>query len=212
MLCLKQLTTADVLRLGENTMGAQLSLIKIQGESTLALSHVAPKVFQIKNASGVENTHKLVCFLVANFESSLNVKDRMTSMQIYEAGQLIIERYTHESLQDFIMAFKEAKVSGRKFYNRLTISDIFQIITEYLEKKSFFLEETNRAADKQNDKYLNLEQLRNSYNDIKRNGIPETIKEVLDKYEQRYRDFSIQYAIKKSKLTAAVETETTTEQ
>ena len=193
MKCLSSITINDVLALKENTVKAQFALLKIQNETSLALSHVAPKLFQVKRNLGNDETHKLICFIIANFEASLNVTNKMSSVQIFEAGQLIMERYPYESIQDFILALKEAKVSGRIFYNRLSLSDLFQILTEYLERKSVFLEEVNRAKDKQGGNVIDFDRLRESYQEIKKNGLPPDVKIKVDNLEEKYRLWNVHY-------------------
>lgn len=187
--------------LAENTTKAQFSLLKIQNTATLALSHVAPKMRDVVRNIGNDETHKLICFIIANFEASINVTNKMSAVQIFEAGQLILERYPCESVGDLILALKEAKVSGRVFYGRLTLSDIFQILTSYLERKCLFLEEINRAQDKQSDKVIDLATLRASYATIKVHGIPEDTNDKIRDLEEKYRVWNIAYLISKQAAT-----------
>jgi hypothetical protein len=58
---------------------------------------------------------KLICFILKAFADSLKVKNSLTTPEIYETANLIVEKYTHESVKDLLLAFKMVKLQGKSF-------------------------------------------------------------------------------------------------
>lgn len=117
----------------------------------------AKKIFQVQDTLGYQDTFKLLAFVVKNFVDSIPVKpeNKLKSYEIFEVVDDILKTYTHESIDDFILAFKQAKKEGKKFYGAVGMADLYQIISDYFEdQKPGFLEsqaekhkETERSQD-----------------------------------------------------------------
>jgi hypothetical protein len=138
MITLQRSTVADIVT-GENMEGRML-LVEMQYGLTRQKALESPAIFQIKKRIGEGNTLKLVAFVIKSFQDSLKVKDQMSCVDIIQAAEDALETYTHDSLKDIILAFKEARKSGKKFYNSLNQSDIFDILHDYFENKAQWLE------------------------------------------------------------------------
>ena len=123
----------------------KLLLVEISVEVTMEKALQAPKIFQLKQSLGEKDLLKLVCFILKAFADSLKLKNSLTIPEIIETANLITEKYTHESVKDVILAFKESKLKGRKFYNVLSIQVIFEMLNEYFVQKAKYLE--NRHLD-----------------------------------------------------------------
>jgi hypothetical protein len=133
----------------------KLLLAEISAELNLARAVAAPKIFQVKQSLGEKDLLKLVCFILKTFSDSTKVKNKLTNSEIIETANLILEKYTHESIKDLILAFKEAKLSGRKFYNMLTIPMVFEILNSYFLTKSQYIEAMHqqfKEAEANNEK------------------------------------------------------------
>lgn len=118
----------------------KLLLAEISTGLNMARAIAAPKIFQLKQSLGEKDLLKLVCFILKVFSDSTKVKNGLSNLEIIETANLIIEKYTHESIKDIILAFKQAKLSGRKFYNILTITMISEIFNSHFLTKSQYIE------------------------------------------------------------------------
>jgi hypothetical protein len=73
--------------------------------------------------------------LLAEISTEVNMARAISAPKIFQLKQSL-----GESIKDLIMAFKEAKLSGRKFYNMLTVTMIFEILNDYFLLKSHYIE------------------------------------------------------------------------
>jgi hypothetical protein len=64
----------------------------------------------------------------------------MDTIDIVECAELLEERYSHDSVKDIILALKNAKLKGTKFYNAIDVSVIMAICSEYFDEKAKWLE------------------------------------------------------------------------
>lgn len=118
----------------------KLLLVEISVDVTIEKALEAPKIFQLKRSLGEKDLLKLICFILKAFSDSLKVKNGLTIPDIIETANLIIEKYTHESVKDVILAFKETKLKGKKFYQTLSTITVFETLNEYFVLKSKYLE------------------------------------------------------------------------
>lgn len=107
---------------------------------TIQKAMVAPKIFQVKKKLGMETLIKLLCVIIKSFCDSIKAKDSLDASDILECAEFISETYTHDSVKDIVMALKQAKMNGMKFYNKLSTPVILEIITEYMGNKSSYTE------------------------------------------------------------------------
>jgi hypothetical protein len=144
MCILKENTVSDLLK-GEN-QSLQILLVEISLEVTMEKALHAPKLFQLKHSIGEKDLLKLLCFILKAFADSLKIKNSLTVPQIIETANLILQKYTHESVKDVILAFKEAKMGGRKFYHSLSTATIFELLNDYFLQKATYLENKHLHA------------------------------------------------------------------
>jgi len=100
----------------------------------------APKMFQVRKSLGEENLIKLLCVIIKSFCDSIKAKNTMDTVDIFECAELIAGKYTHDSIKDIVMAFKQAKTKGMNFYSTVSTPVLFDILTEYMEEKAKYLE------------------------------------------------------------------------
>jgi hypothetical protein len=129
-------------RLLIHDMGKDLTIIK---------AAEAPKVFELKRALGEEMLVKLVCVVIKSFCESIKASKTMDSIDIIECAEDLIATYTHDSVKDFIMALKNARKEGMKFYNCLSHGIVMGIISEYMANKADALEGLHRDTKSKND-------------------------------------------------------------
>jgi hypothetical protein len=140
--------------MGTENEELKLLLVEISVEVTMEKALQAPKIFQLKQSLGDKDLLKLVCLILKAFADSLKVKNSLTIPEIIETANLITEKYTHESVKDVILAFKETKLKGKKFYNVLSTQVIFEMLNEYFVNRAKYLE--NRHLDFRQSEANNL--------------------------------------------------------
>lgn len=114
-----------------------MQLAMISNEVSLEVAHQSTKLFKTKKMLGEYELHKILCFILKNFADTVKVpQDRkIKNFEIIQVAHTIMQNYTHDSLDDIILAFKLAQQSGRKFYNQLSQADIYDILNDYFENK-----------------------------------------------------------------------------
>ncbi len=110
---------------------------------TIEKAFIAPKLFTLKKNLGTTTTIAIICAILKAFCDSIKAQRSMDSVDIVECAEAILIKYSHESMKDIVLALKEAKLKGMKFYNSVDISVIFEMLTEYFEKKSAWIEQKN---------------------------------------------------------------------
>lgn len=89
---------------------------------------------------GEEILVRIVTVIIDSFVHSLKVKEKMDPLEIVSCARVLVGKYTHDSIKDIILALKEAKESGKVFYNSISDQVIYQIVNEYMERKADFIE------------------------------------------------------------------------
>ncbi len=107
---------------------------------TREVASTAPKIFQLNRTLGPREVVKLLVIILRAFVDSLRVPEKPDAADLLELADTLAETYTHDSLKDFILALKEARTSGTKFYQALDVSTIYRLIREYFDKKAVYLE------------------------------------------------------------------------
>jgi hypothetical protein len=151
MSILRESTVSELVQADNEKL--KLLLVEISMELTLEKALRAPKIVELKQSLGEKDLLKLLCFILKAFADSLKVKNSLTVPEIIETANLIMEKYTHESVKDIILAFKQAKLSGRKFYQSLSTGAVFELLNDYFLQKAIYLENTHlhyRQAESSN--------------------------------------------------------------
>ncbi|MGF7213876.1 hypothetical protein GGR92_000016 [Spirosoma lacussanchae] len=147
-------------------------LAELKRETSLEKAHESPKMVVVKQRIGEENLHKLLCFILKDFQDSLkitNPANEMSASEIFEAADRLMGtregEYGYESVFDIIMAFKHFKANPFELFNAFSDIKLTKIITNYLELKADFLEKLNRqpGRDAQKKEPLTLDLIRSEY-------------------------------------------------
>ena len=123
---------------------ARMLLAEMSVGLTKAQALTAPKLFQVKKVVGEKTTLKLLATIVKAFCDSVRVPNRPDAADIIEVADVLMNTYTHDSIKDIILAFKEARTSGKVFFQVLDQPTIFAIINDYFEAKAAFLVSEHR--------------------------------------------------------------------
>lgn len=108
----------------------------------------APKLFQLRRRfqlqygpAGDAVVVKLLVIILRAFLDSLRVPDKPDAADILEMADTLAHTYTHDSLKDIILALKEARTRGSKFYQSLDQARIYALLAEYFDRKAHRLEQ-----------------------------------------------------------------------
>ncbi len=107
---------------------------------TREVASTAPKIFQLNRTLGPREVVKLLVIILRAFVDSLRVPEKPDAADLLELADTLAETYTHDSLKDFILALKEARTNGTKFYQALDVSTLYRLIRDYFDKKAAYLE------------------------------------------------------------------------
>ena len=124
---------------------ARALLAEVSVGLTVAQAVAAPKLFQLRHRLGETVLTKLLVVVLRAFMDSLRVPDKPDAADILELADTLANMYTHDSLKDIILALKEARTNGTKFYQSLDVSTLYRLIAEYFTRKAAYLE--NRHLD-----------------------------------------------------------------
>ncbi|MBJ6146374.1 hypothetical protein JAO77_23450 [Hymenobacter sp. BT559] len=104
----------------------------------------APKIFRLNHTLGPGVVVKLLVVVLRAFVDSVRVPDKMGTADIIECAEALAQTYTHDSIKDIILALKEARLGGYKFYQALDPAQVFEIVAAYFDRKATWLEHQHR--------------------------------------------------------------------
>ncbi|WP_128547154.1 hypothetical protein [Larkinella soli] len=209
---------------------ARMALAEVRQNTSMEKAHLKPKLFQLKARAdfGPKTLHKLLCFILKTFQDSLkitNPKNEMSTSEIFSAAGMLMEKYTHESIHDFLMALKLYEESGKEVYNHFSKKVLLSIMNAYLNTKSDWLEQLWDADNFGNSgedlgRYLSDGQLKADYDALKR-GEPteammlrqqtEDIGKMKALKEHDFQLFKMKYYLQRQKAQETTYTETNDE-
>jgi hypothetical protein len=101
-----------------------------------AINSKAPTLASIKKEKGQEITNSLIILWLLYLNKLLDLKNPMNEEQIDLCAETILTDFYALKISDLTFIFKEI-VSGKhgKFYERLAISDILNIFTNYFNER-----------------------------------------------------------------------------
>lgn len=129
-----------------------------QNSDTFGLVHLQKEVTQERaaNATVISSLIKsgdmnermaltIVTGMILSTVNYFNIGRNMNEEQALETAALIIEKFKHESLEDFVLVFKNAKMGkyGTTF-NRIDGQVIFEWIGKYMEEKAKYRESVHQ--------------------------------------------------------------------
>ncbi|GGG33981.1 hypothetical protein GCM10011378_08020 [Hymenobacter glacieicola] len=107
---------------------------------TPLLAAQAPKVFQLNRQLGAGTVVKMLVIILRAFVDSLKVPTKPDAADIIEMADTLAQTYTHDSLKDLILALKDMRTAGTKFYQSVDVATIYAGINTYFDKKAKALE------------------------------------------------------------------------
>ncbi|TYZ12764.1 hypothetical protein FY528_05365 [Hymenobacter lutimineralis] len=128
---------------------------------TITQAAAAPKLFQLKRDYGEEVVVKLLVVILRAFVDSVRVAEKPDAADILELADTLAQTYTHDSIKDIILALKEARTNGTKFFNALDPAKVYEIIRDYFDRKARTLENQHldRKAQAISQEAVTLHQL-----------------------------------------------------
>lgn len=140
---------------------ARALLAEVSVGLTPALAAQAPKLFQLRRQLGEAVLLKLLVVVLRAFVDSLRVPDKPDAADILEMADTLTHIYTHDSLKDIILALKEARTRGSKFYQSLDPARLYALLQEYFDRKAQRLEQQHldQKATQASDQQQTLTQL-----------------------------------------------------
>ncbi len=126
--------------LDKNADSVKSLVTQIASGLDLPTAHMSPKLFNLKSKYGKGTVIKILCAVLKSFCDSIKASKTMDTIDIIECAELLEEKYSHDSMKDIILALKNAKLKGTKFYNAIDVSVIMAICSEYFEEKTKWLE------------------------------------------------------------------------
>lgn len=159
--------------------GETLAVVRMEQKVTL---DTAVQAVSLKNV--IQNTNEDLVIsglasLILRVAGFFNIGRPMNEEQAIETAYLLLEKYPHESLEDFVIMFRNAKLGkygDGKLYNRLDGMIIFQWMGEYMEEKADHREKLHRKQ-KMGDSGTNIQEIILNHDKSHSN---EKDKEVLD--------------------------------
>ncbi|MBD2716706.1 hypothetical protein KBK19_16800 [Microvirga sp. STR05] len=119
---------------------ARLMLAEVSVGLTPARAAAAAKLFQLKKQLGEDVVVRLLVIILRAFVDSVRVADKPDAADILEMADTLAQTYTHDSVKDIILAFKQARTSGTRFYNALDPATIYGLLNKYFDQKARHLE------------------------------------------------------------------------
>ncbi|UOR06262.1 hypothetical protein MUN82_04000 [Hymenobacter aerilatus] len=119
---------------------ARMMLAELSVGLTPAVATSAPKLFQLNRQLGEATVVKLLVVILKSFVDSVKVPTKPDAADIIEMADTLAQTYTHDSIKDIVLALKDMRTQGTKFYQSLDPSTIYAGLNKYFEKKADFLE------------------------------------------------------------------------
>jgi hypothetical protein len=124
----------------KNDVKIRFLIAEIGTGLTIQAAMEGKKIFQLRRTLGDEMLVKILCAIIKAFCDSVKAKDTLDAVDILELAESIKATYTTESVREIIYALNQAKEKGKIFYNSITVIKMKEILNDYMEKKSRYLE------------------------------------------------------------------------
>ena len=110
--------------------------------SAAVVSHPSSRLKRWSQGDGT--TLKILAVVLKSFVDSVRVPNRPDAADIIEMADELMNTYSHDSIKDIILALKEARTSGKAFFQVLDQPTVFGIVNTYFEAKAIFLHNEHR--------------------------------------------------------------------
>jgi hypothetical protein len=170
-----------------------------------------PLRFHVLN-EGRANVLRALDVQLTRLSASINVKHNLSSIQIKQIANDILEVYPTETIEDFMIIFKRARQGfykddkGRNEIFRLDQAVIFGWIDQHVQEKAMVLEELRRKEEEQRNKIqgdalLTNEGLKELYQNALKGKLSEPRVEprrsALGFQDKKYNEYRTEYLRKK---------------
>ena len=139
--------------------GSPMEIAQLERNTTI---DTAIKSLSLVNVSKNLNEELVISGLITlilRTSAFFNIGKPMNEDQAIETAYLLLDKYPHESFEDFVIMFRNAKTGKYgELYNRLDGQIIFKWMGEYLEEKAAHREKLHRAL-KFSDQTLNVQEV-----------------------------------------------------
>jgi hypothetical protein len=129
---------------------ARALLAELSVGLTINQATQAPKLFQLHRrfqqqygTAGNTIVVKLLVVILRAFVDSVRVADKPDAADILEMADTLAQTYTHDSVKDIILALKQARTTGTRFFNALDPATIYGLLNTYFDKKARHLENSH---------------------------------------------------------------------
>lgn len=129
-----------------------LKIAMFERSLTLQKAIQSTPIHQLIKQEGEEDVMKTIIALVVFNSEYFLVSNKMSDNQAIQIASLFMENYQHETIEDFMMCLKNAKLNKYgTSYNRLDGQVIFQWFQKYLDEK---YQEVERLKRLERDKRM----------------------------------------------------------
>jgi hypothetical protein len=143
------LATAQAATTRELARTSSTELREVITDMSIGLTHEAalkaPKIRDYVRQHDRKIAVNLLVILLRSFVDTARVNQRPDASDLMETADELVEKYPCESIEDFVLAFKQVRTRGVKLYDSLDSGKIHGFVNEYFERKAQFLE--NRHKD-----------------------------------------------------------------
>jgi hypothetical protein len=148
---LQAVTTTELVRESEKSLAVRALISDMGRGLTIQKAMESPKIFQVKKSYGAETVVKILSVVIFSFCHSVKASKTMDEIEIVDCAEGLMIKYSHDSIKDIILALKQAKLDGKTFYNSISEMVIYEIVGDYMEKKSSFIEKREHDQKSLND-------------------------------------------------------------
>jgi hypothetical protein len=128
--------------------GETLAVVRMEQKVSLETAVQAVSLSNVIKNTNEDLVISGLASLILRTAGFFNIGRPMTEEQAIETAYLLLEKYPHESLEDFVIMFRNAKLGkygDGKLYNRLDGMIIFGWMSEYMEEKAAYREKLHQA-------------------------------------------------------------------
>lgn len=127
--------------------GETLKVVRMEQTVNLDTAIQASSLKKLIQTTDEEVVVSGLITLILRTSAFFNIGKSMSEEQAIETAYLLLDKYPHESFEDFVIMFRNAKTGKYgELYNRLDGQIIFKWMGEYLDEKAEHREKLHRAV------------------------------------------------------------------
>ena len=176
------------------TLGSDVKTHEHESRLTIRETFRSMSINEMIRVHGAKRSDVMIIvdLQLARFLNSINIRDQLNDAQKTEIVMTLVERYPHETLNDFLLMFRMVRHGHfGPIYNRMDITIISEYMTKYLEQKAFERENIERQHMKEflDDSSKQTFESQEQFNEWKKQWYSERMKlrEKLDAIENKWQ-------------------------